>query len=69
MMELTTLDGLPIFVAVDSIEFVEQQEDGTLICTKSGHFKFVSENAAEVYFEVKKFQEEQLMLKIAGLQQ
>lgn len=68
-MELTTLDGEPIFVAVDSVEFIEQQEDGTLLCTKSGQFKFVLEPAAEVYFEVKKYQEEQLMMKLAGLQQ
>ena len=69
MMELTTLDGLPIFIAMDSLELIEQQEDGTLLCTKSGHFKFVSEPASEVFFEFKKFQEEQLMLKMAGLQQ
>lgn len=67
MMELTTLEGFPIFVDIDSLELVEQQEDGTLLCTKSGCFKFVLESAADIYFEIKKKHDDDFALKMAGL--
>ena len=52
MLEFTTLDNLPVFVDVDSIELIEQQEDGTCLCLKSGKIVFVLENAAEILLEV-----------------
>lgn len=68
MMELTTLDGYPVFVAMDSIELIEQQEDGTCICTKGDKMVFVAENASDIYFEWKKYKEEQEMIKFTALQ-
>jgi len=68
MMELTSLEGLPLFVDLQSLELVEQQEDGTLLCTKSGCFKFVMESAADIAFEIQKSREEYEMM-LAGAQQ
>lgn len=65
MLELTTLDGLPVFVDLESLELVEQQEDGTCIVTKSGQLLFVLESAAEINVERTAY--EQVKLAMMGL--
>ena len=64
MVELTNLEGLLIFVAIDSIELVEEELDCTLICTKSGNYVYVLEEPSEVIFEINRIKEEQIMFQM-----
>lgn len=52
MLELTKFDDdHQIFIDAESIEIIEQQEDCTVIVTKSGQTHAVKEHASEVYRE------------------
>jgi uncharacterized protein YlzI (FlbEa/FlbD family) len=68
MLSLTTLEGMPIFIAIDSIELIEQQEDGTCICTKSNKIVFVLEAAAEINFDIMQKLDEKQSMELAILQ-
>lgn len=67
LLELTSAENFPVFVSVDSIEYIEQHEDGTCLCTKSGQTLFVKESAAEIKLELMAIQEE-TMLQMVGMQ-
>jgi uncharacterized protein YlzI (FlbEa/FlbD family) len=66
MLEFSSLEGLPVFVESTSIELIEQQEDGTCLCLKSGRIQFVLENASEIMFEIKAYNQFNL-LEQAGM--
>jgi uncharacterized protein YlzI (FlbEa/FlbD family) len=67
MLELTNLDDLPIFFDYDSIEAVEQQEECSVVTSKTGKFYAVKENASTIFFEIKSYKEEQNVNQLTQL--
>lgn len=52
MLELTSLEGLPLFINVSAIESVEQQKASTVIVTYSGVKHSVQEHASDVINDI-----------------
>lgn len=52
MLELTTLEGLPLFINVTSIESVTQEKTSTAIVTFSGTKHSIQEHAIDVVNDI-----------------
>lgn len=55
MLELTSTEGLPLFLNIMCIESIQQLKNSTLIITYSGTNHVVNEHASDVITEISNY--------------